>query len=125
MIERDRERESEQEREREREKRRDLALAEEEGRVGDREEEVTCRPRSFFIDNLLVLIIVMIRWIGLAPRKFEFPFSGSLTSAFLKRSANDHSPACRVARTRRGQTPATWGYTSGDGSGYISVQIEV
>jgi len=48
------------------------------------------REREFFIDNLLVrihLIIVMIRWTGLAPWEFEFPFSGSLTSTFLV----DHS----------------------------------
>ena len=39
-----------------------------------------------FIDNLLVrihFIIVMIRWTGLAPWEFEFPFPGSLTSTFL------------------------------------------
>ena len=33
--------------------------------------------REFFIDNLLVrihVIIVMIRWTGLAPWEFEFPF---------------------------------------------------
>jgi len=43
--------------------------------------------RDFFIDNLLVrlhYIIVMIRWTGLAPWEFEFPFSGSLTSTFLQ-----------------------------------------
>ena len=43
--------------------------------------------REFFIDNLLVrihFIIVMIRWTGLAPWEFEFPFSGSLTSTFLE-----------------------------------------
>ena len=28
-------------------------------------------------------IIVMIRWTGLAPWEFEFPFPGSLTSNFL------------------------------------------
>ena len=42
--------------------------------------------REFFIDNLLVrihLIIVMIRWTGLAPWEFEFPFPGSLTYTFL------------------------------------------
>ena len=42
--------------------------------------------REFFIDNLLVrihLIIVMIRWTGLASWEFEFPFAGSLTSTFL------------------------------------------
>ena len=44
------------------------------------------RERNFFIDNLLVqihLIIVMIRWTGLAPWGTEFPFPGSLTSTFL------------------------------------------
>ena len=38
------------------------------------------------MDNLLVrihCIIVMIRWSGLAPWEFEFPFPGSLTSTFL------------------------------------------
>ena len=33
------------------------------------------------IDNLLVrihFVIVMIRWTGLAPREFEFPFPGRL-----------------------------------------------
>jgi len=42
--------------------------------------------REFFIDNLLArihFIIVMIRWTGLAPWEFEFPFPGSLTSTFL------------------------------------------
>jgi len=44
------------------------------------------REREFFIDNLLVrihFIIVMIKWTGLAPWEFEFPFPGSLTSTFL------------------------------------------
>ena len=42
--------------------------------------------RELFIDNLLVriyLIIEMIRWTGLAPWGFEFPFPGSLTSTIL------------------------------------------
>ena len=42
--------------------------------------------REFFIDNLLVrihFIIVMIRWTGLAPWDFKFPFPGSLTSTFI------------------------------------------
>ena len=30
-------------------------------------------------------IIVMIRWTGLAPREFEFPYLGRLTSTFLVR----------------------------------------
>jgi len=45
--------------------------------------------REFFIDSLLVrihFIIVMIRWTGLAPWDFEFPFLGSLTSTFLQAS---------------------------------------
>jgi len=33
----------------------------------------------------LHVIIVMIRWTGLAPWEFEFPFPGSLTSTFLGR----------------------------------------
>jgi hypothetical protein len=44
--------------------------------------------REFSIDNLLVrshLTIVMIRWTGLAPCNFEFPFPGSLTSTFIGR----------------------------------------
>ena len=43
-------------------------------------------PDGEIIDNLLVrihFIIVMIRWTGLAPWEFAFPFPGSLTSAFL------------------------------------------
>ena len=39
------------------------------------------------IDNLLVrihLIIVITRWIGLAPWEFEFPFPGGLTFTFLR-----------------------------------------
>jgi len=43
------------------------------------------RARKFCIDNLLVrihFIIVMIRWTGLAPWEFEFPFPGSLISTF-------------------------------------------
>ena len=49
-----------------------------------------CRTRiarELFIDNLLVrihFIIEVIRWTGLAPCEFEFPFPGSLTSTFLE-----------------------------------------
>jgi len=45
--------------------------------------------RELFIDNLLVrihCIIVMIRWTGLAPWEFEFPFPGSRISTFLPRT---------------------------------------
>ena len=44
------------------------------------------REREFCIDNLLVrthFIINMIWWTGLAPRKFELLFLGSLISTFL------------------------------------------
>ena len=50
--------------------------------TGDGETPPQKREREFFIDNLLVrvhFIIVMIRWTGLAPWEFEFPFPGSLT----------------------------------------------
>jgi len=46
-----------------------------------------CPEKEFFNDNLLVrihFIIVMIRWTGLAPWEFEFPFPGSLISSFLR-----------------------------------------
>ena len=33
-------------------------------------------------------IIVLIRWTGLAPGEFEFPFPGSLTSTFLKQATS-------------------------------------
>ena len=51
---------------------------------------------EFFIDDLLVrihFIIVMIRWTGLAPWEFEFPFQGSLTSAFLGEQVAPRCPA--------------------------------
>jgi len=47
--------------------------------------------REFFIYNLLIrihFIIVMIRWTGLAPWEFEFPFPGSLTYIYLKFESN-------------------------------------
>ena len=50
------------------------------------------RKREFFVDNLLVqihFIIVMIRWTGLVPWEFEFPFPGSLTSTFLVGAGGD------------------------------------
>ena len=67
------------------------------------------RERDFFTDNLLVrvhFIIVIIRWTGLAPWEFEFPFPGSLASTFLQvaymegkmsppREARDASPDSR------------------------------
>ena len=46
----------------------------------------TGKESEFLIDNLLVrihFIIEMIWWTGLAPWKFEFPLSGSLTSTVL------------------------------------------
>jgi len=66
--------------------------------VADYHQEAVVRDseREFFIDNLLVrmhfIIIVMIRWTGLAPWEFEFPFPGSLTSTFL----NHQIPATKL-----------------------------
>jgi len=57
------------------------------------------RQREFFIDNLLVrthCIILMIRWTGLAPWEFEFPFPGSLTSTSLERSVSSQGWQCRL-----------------------------
>jgi len=56
------------------------------GDVNVRDVMYFSQEREFFIDNLLVrihYIIVMIKWTGLAPWEFEFPFPGSLTSTFL------------------------------------------
>jgi len=64
--------------------------------------------REFFIDNRLVrihFIIVMLRWIGLAPWEFEFPSPGSLTSTFLGPSDEPSRPSfstCSVHMTSRG-----------------------
>ena len=61
--------------------------------------------REFFIENLLVrihLIIVMIRWTGLAPWQFEFPFSGSLISTLHLHPLNPSSgTAADVGCSRR------------------------
>ena len=49
--------------------------------------------REFLSDNLLVrihFIIEMVWWTSLAPWDFEFPFSGSLTSAFLSPPVSSH-----------------------------------
>ena len=51
-------------------------------------EQCTSQPvqdrEDFFLDNLLVRIHIW--WTGLAPWEFEFPFTGSLTSTFLRQS---------------------------------------
>ena len=55
--------------------------------------------RDFFIDNLLVrihFIIVMIRWTGLAPWEFEFPFPDSLASTFIDPAS--HTPHLWLSR---------------------------
>ena len=64
--------------------------------------------RDVFMDNLLVrihLVIVMIRWTGLAPWEFEFPFSGSLTFTFLKLQENPGRSASGRRGTRGGKGP--------------------
>ena len=37
-----------------------------------------------YVYDRIHFIIEMIRWTGLAPWEFEFPFTGSLTSTFLQ-----------------------------------------
>ena len=57
------------------------------------------RERDFFVDNLLVrfhFIIVMIRWTGLAPWEFEFPFPGGEP----ERARAIDEPLLRHARAR-------------------------
>ena len=52
------------------------------------------------IDNLLVRIhcrIVMIKWPGLAPWEFEFPFPGSLAFTSLQREPLDFNVDTREA----------------------------
>ena len=39
--------------------------------------------REFVIDNLLVRIVKIVAWTGLAPWKFEFPFAGNIIFTFL------------------------------------------
>ena len=59
------------------------------------------REREFFIDSLLVriyFIIVMIRWTGLAPWEFEFPFpnaGGGAEDAVPGREAKQAPPVPR------------------------------
>jgi len=55
-----------------------------------------CREREFFIDNLLVrilLIVVMIRWTGLAPWEFEFTVVSTRVPHSVSKSPN--AEACR------------------------------
>ena len=57
------------------------------------------REIEFFIDNLLVRIhftIVMIRWTGLAPWEFEFPFPGRHISTFLALARSHSSQTLEV-----------------------------
>jgi len=60
-------------------------------------------PRAcLVIDNLLVRIhstIVMIRWTGLAPWGFEWPFPGNLTSTFLTGCRSLVGPRTTAATT--------------------------
>jgi len=67
------------------------------------------REIEFFIDNLLVrihFIIAMIKWTGLAPLEFEFPFPGSLTSTFLVGKSTvygkgESTARCRIVKMER------------------------
>ena len=80
-------------------------------RFAERGERFTAR--DFFVDNLLVrshCIIVLIRWTGLAPCKFEFPSPGSLPissrqlSQFNSRRKEKPWSGCGVNRLERTST---------------------
>ena len=54
--------------------------------------------------NLLIrnnLIIMIIRWTGLAPWEFEFPFSGSLTFMYRRSSIEYIRPVVTLLVTAR------------------------
>ena len=65
------------------------------------------REREFFVDNLLVrihFIIVMIRWTGLAPWDFEFPFPGGAQIHVRTPSAGPpRRPTQNAGKQSRGQ----------------------
>ena len=67
--------------------------------------------REFCIGNLLVrihFIIVMIRWTGIAPWEFEFPFPGSHCTSVQLRSFFEVNPLPQRSRAQRlGQTFAS------------------
>ena len=61
--------------------------------------DTPAQEREFFFDNLLVrihFIIVMIRWTGLAPWEFEFPFPSSFLPSTQRRK---YSNCCTAALT--------------------------
>jgi len=58
----------------------------------------TCPPRETSLLVRIHFIIVMIRWTGLAPCEFEFPFSGSHTSTFLAPRTTEHKWLSRRIR---------------------------
>ena len=66
------------------------------------------RERELCIGNLLVrihFIFEMIRWTGLAPWEFEFPFPGSLTSTFLEFPPYKECPSYYSLSCPEGQLP--------------------
>ena len=80
----ERERETERARERERERKIETEREIESERERERERAFALRRRDVLhLPVRIHFIIVMIRWIGLAPWEFEFPSPGSLTSTFL------------------------------------------
>ena len=73
----------------------------------------TCQQKEFFIDNLLVrihFIIEMIRWTGLAPWEFEFPFPASIPQGFMlqgSRAASQSLQARGIGPGRNGCPPCS------------------
>jgi len=63
-------------------------------------------------------IIVMIKWTGLAPWEFEFPFPGSLTSTFLVMCGCTHSGRVGIHQGLSLLSPPPYRGTSVQGSGF-------
>ena len=84
--------------------------------------------REFSIVNLLVrihFIIVMIRWTGLAPWEFEFPFPGSLRGGahhLPSEEKNTHETFFGCAVTSSRTSPVTGFITCGGKGWFINSQ---
>ena len=72
------------------------------------------------------LIIVMIRWTGLAPWEFEFPFPGSLTSTFLPRKqASSVTPTAFMTNDEEMMREASEGTGSNPSSSLLFSSLEL
>ena len=73
----------------------------------------TPRAREFYIDNLLVrihCIIAMIRWTGLAPWEFEFPFPGDGLEITRRRRSGFRVAGCGLRASGFGLRASGFGF---------------